>query len=261
MAANPTQRRAAFLLILAVISVLHGVLLTLRPIHRRDIRQSKIVPLRVRVLSEERVAGQIVRSIDSEKREAKEDAFLSDKTRSFDRQSKSQKSEPFQAGGGSRDLSFSELADGLGQNPFQATARAYGRRKARSMASNDYLKEIPAEGSTKLNTVEFKYYGFYLRIRQKLEQFWGRSLHETAARFAVSGRQVSLSSDHITALRVTLNASGEVIEIEVIGASGVTELDEAAVESFNEAGPFPNPPKGLVVDGKVTLVWGFVVQS
>jgi outer membrane biosynthesis protein TonB len=43
--------------------------------------------------------------------------------------------------------------------------------------------------------------------------------------------------------------------------SGIKELDDAAIESFNDAGPFPNPPKGLVVDGKVTIEWGFVVKS
>jgi hypothetical protein len=33
------------------------------------------------------------------------------------------------------------------------------------------------------------------------------------------------------------------------------------VESFNQAGPFPNPPQDLIVEGKVKIEWGFVVKS
>jgi TonB family protein len=261
MAANPSKRRAAFPLILAVIVFLHAVLLALAPIHEGELSLINKPSLKVRVQYTERVSRQTVRSSDSEKRESKKDAFLSDRTRAFDRETKVQRNGTFQEGDGAQNLTFSDLAKGLGHNPFKAAARDYVRRKNGRSASNDYLKDIPTDDSVNLNTVEFKYYGFYLRIRQKLEQFWGRSLHETAARFAKDGRQVSAGMEHVTALRVTLNASGDVIEIEVLGASGVKELDEAAIESFNEAGPFPNPPKDLIVDGKVTLEWGFVVQS
>jgi len=49
--------------------------------------------------------------------------------------------------------------------------------------------------------------------------------------------------------------------VRIIGTSGIKELDDAAIESFNEAGPFPNPPKGMIRNGRVTLEWGFVVKS
>ncbi len=261
MAANPSQRRAAFPLILAVISVLHGMLLILGSMREYESVTKLTRPLKVRVMRTERLSRQIVRSSDSKIRELRRDAFLSDKTRAFDRQTKALQNGTFQVGEANQDLSFSDLASGIGDNPFKSSASESGEMKSGLTASNDYLKDMATGESANLNTVEFKYYGFYHRIRQKLEQFWGRSLHETAAELAKSGREVSAGAEHITALRVTLSATGDVIEIEVLGASGVKELDDAAVESFKEAGPFPNPPRDLIVDGKVTLEWGFVVNS
>jgi hypothetical protein len=49
--------------------------------------------------------------------------------------------------------------------------------------------------------------------------------------------------------------------VKILGASGVKELDDAAVESFNHAGPFPNPPKDLLINDVATIEWGFVVNS
>ena len=40
------------------------------------------------------------------------------------------------------------------------------------------------------------------------------------------------------------------------------ELDDAAVEAFRQAAPFPNPPKGLIeTDGTIKIRWNFVVES
>ena len=43
--------------------------------------------------------------------------------------------------------------------------------------------------------------------------------------------------------------------------SGVEELDAAAIESFNKAGPFPNPPKEMLENGRAKIEWGFVVKT
>ena len=41
---------------------------------------------------------------------------------------------------------------------------------------------------------------------------------------------------------------------------GVTALDEEAVRAFRSAGPFPNPPEGLIQkDNLITFVFGFTV--
>ncbi len=221
---------------------------------------------------------QIVQSEDSDKKEIKDKAYLSDKTRSFDRQTRARVNDVFKAGAaggskkkqGAKDLKLSDLGTLSGEDPFKSAAKEYADKKNGSSqdspdrkvsSTNDYLAELPPGDLTNLNTVEYKYYGFYYRIKQKLEQFWGRSLYEKASQLAKNGRRVPASQDLITALQITLDEKGNIIGINILGSSGIKELDDAAIESFNEAGPFPNPPKDLIVDGKVTLEWGFVVKS
>ena len=258
--------------------MLHGGALILKVSFDRNKITNRTTekPLIIKVKND--VNRQIVQSEDSESKEAKDNAFLSDKNRSFDRQTKSRVTDIFhegqrKSGGGKpgvKDLKLSDLGTQQGDNPFEKAAKQYNKLKngeggkdlSRSVSStNDYIEDIPPGDLTHLNTVEYKYYGFYHRIRQKLEQFWGRSLYAKAEQLAAEGRRVAASEELITALLVTLNHQGKVIEIKIKGSSGIKELDDAAIESFNEAGPFPNPPKDLIVNGRVTLEWGFVVKS
>ena len=127
-------------------------------------------------------------------------------------------------------------------------------------ANNDYIEDVPLGDMTSLNTVEYKYYGFYHRIRQKLEQYWGYTLRKKANAYMKSGRRIASNSNKITSLTITLDQKGKILDIFVKSTSGIREFDDAAVESFNQAGPFPNPPKGLMKNGKAILEWGFVVK-
>ncbi len=133
--------------------------------------------------------------------------------------------------------------------------------KASSGQSNDYIDDVPLGDLTRVNTNEYRFFGFYDRIRKKLEQFWGSTLKEKAGELYKTGRRLPASVDRITSLKVTIDKEGNIVDIAIKGTSGVAELDEAAVESFNKAGPFPNPPVELVKNGQVDIEWGFVVKS
>ncbi len=128
-------------------------------------------------------------------------------------------------------------------------------------ANNDFVEDVPLGNVTNLNTTEFKYFGFYHRIRQKLEQYWGNSLREKAERLYRQGRKIASSSNLITSLKIILDEKGNIVQIEIQGSSGAEELDKAAVESFNKAGPFPNPPRGMMKNGIAEINWGFVVKT
>lgn len=128
-------------------------------------------------------------------------------------------------------------------------------------ANNDFVEDIPLGDMTKLNTVEYKYYGFYHRIKQKLEQYWGNSIQQKAQRLWKTGRRLASSENRITSLQITIDDKGNIVRINVKGSSGVQELDDAAIESFNKAGPFPNPPSGMMKNGLAVIEWGFVVKS
>ena len=279
MARSWARKKTLFPLLLCFILTLHLILMIFKISFGGNTELKEPGPIIVRLQDERpEFKKQIVQSEDSDNKEEKKDAFLSDKTRSFDRQTRSRVTDIFREGkeGGGRkkqgkkDVKLSDLGMEPGEDPFKEAAEEYTEAKngnndddpkRKVSSTNDHLEKIPPGDITNLNTTEYKYYGFYHRIRQKLEQFWGRTLYEKAEQMASRGRRVPASEELITALRITLDERGRIVGIEVLGSSGIKELDDAAIESFNEAGPFPNPPKDLVVNGKVTLEWGFVVKS
>ncbi|WP_412470521.1 MULTISPECIES: energy transducer TonB [unclassified Halobacteriovorax] len=137
-----------------------------------------------------------------------------------------------------------------------------GSKNHRGIASsNDHLEDVKLGDFTKLNTVEYKYYGFYFRIKQQLEQHWGATLREKMESLYRQNRRGPAGEKFLTNVRVVLDNDGKIINVIVNGTSGVKELDDAAVEAFNKAGPFPNPPSGLVKNGHANIDWGFAVTK
>lgn len=267
--------------------------------HLADVKWSKPEAIKIKLVQEalqdlsSTQKQQIVQSEDSASDIKPQEAFLSDKDRSFDRQTVAKNIDSFKKAAlgnatqtqvaqkpqtarkkspAVKDLKLSDFGMASGEPMPKEVTRAPASVSQKGMengdplanglsATNDYVQEVTLGDFTHLNTVEYKHYGFFHRIRQKLEQFWGRSIQEKSHALFKSGRRMPASQDLITSLQVTLNTKGEIIGVKIMGASGVKELDDAAIESFNQAGPFPNPPKDLLVNGKATIEWGFVVKS
>ena len=238
---------------------------------------------------------QIVQTDQTGRQEKpKNSAFLGEKDMSFDRQTIARKVDVFnKAGKGSttadtsksenqpskaerklmesalKNLKLSDLGTMAASQPVPEWRPANAKKgintgdaKSQGVSStNDYIEHVGLGDFTQLNTVEFKYYGFFHRIRQKLEQFWGQSLKEKADALYKSGRRIPASDMYTTSLMITLDAEGQIVKVQVKSSSGVRELDDAATESFNKAGPFPNPPRDMLVNGRTTIEWGFVVKS
>jgi TonB family protein len=116
---------------------------------------------------------------------------------------------------------------------------------------------------TMLNTREFVYYSYYNRIKDKLRQYWEPKIKEKMERVLRQGRSLaSLEQERITKCVILLDANGKLVRVQVIGASGLVDLDQAAVEAFQSAAPFPNPPKGIVEkDGYIRIRWDFVLEA
>lgn len=282
-----TERRS-FLYYFLGIFVLHGMMMTFH--FKEEIKSFKLTstPLTVKLRFQENprteIKKQIVQSEDSAANEKPLDsAYQSDKDRKFDRQTVAKNSGIFNkaAKGHSnketltvqekerRLKELSKLAGALmagevARKPSNAEKMGVenGDLSSKGLsATNDYVQDVSLGDFTQLNTVEYRFYGFFHRIRQKLEQHWGNTLREKSEALFRSGRRMPASQDLITSLQVTLNDRGEIVAVKILGASGVKELDDAAIESFNQAGPFPNPPKDLLVNGKAVIEWGFVVKS
>lgn len=264
---------------------------------RADAIKIKIISEAMKELALSKNKTQIVQSEDSASMEKPSAAaYLSDKDRNFDRQTVAKNVDIFQktAKGNAthtqvaskgeskpkkekvspkKDIKLSDLgfasADLMPEEVKRSPASVESVKGIENgdpnfkgfSATNDYVEEVALGDFTQLNTVEYKFYGFYHRIRQKLEQFWGRSIQEKAHQIFRQGRRLPASDNYITSLRISMNEQGEIIGVQVLGSSGVRELDDAAIESFNKAGPFPNPPSELLVNGQATIEWGFVVKS
>ena len=236
-------------------------------------KRAQVVPL---------AEKQIVETSKSGRDEAPNDSrFVGETDQTVDRQTMAKVVAPFNHGGGDKkvveakrpgksvnDLSLSDLSlvkfdphVELPPSKAQIVAASSFGDGVGIDSSSDFVEDVPLGDTTALNTVEFKYFGFYHRIRQKLEQHWGLSVRETAEKMFRGGRSIATSDNLVTALIVQLDEGGNVIKVKIVGTSGVQELDDAAVSSFNKAGPFPNPPKGMIKNGMAIIKWGFVVKS
>lgn len=238
---------------------------------------------------------QLAQTEQSKNNKVVKPRFHSDKNNSFDRETKNANNGTFQAAGkGQRnaiaqknvqiekqdkkkkfkDLKFSDLAFKTNTQKIIKKKKKIakinqtrkglknGNKKGIGLGqTNDFLEDIPLGDFTRLNTQEYEFYGFYHRIRQKLEQFWGSNIQEQADKIFKQGRSIAGESNLITGLTIMLNKEGEIVDIVIKSTSGMKELDDAAIQSFNQAGPFPNPPRGMLKNGKATIEWGFVVNT
>ncbi len=126
----------------------------------------------------------------------------------------------------------------------------------------DYVRGLRGAETTALNTREFIFFGYFQRIRGSLDRAWNEVLRDQLDRYYRKGRQLAANTEHMTRTLVTLDSAGEVVRVQVIEASGTQDLDQAAISAFNRAGPFPNPPKGLLDSaGRIQIRWDFVVRT
>ncbi len=128
--------------------------------------------------------------------------------------------------------------------------------------NDDYLKDVAAGAETLLKTREFVYYSYYNRIKSKLRQHWEPRIKKKIVKILRKGRRIASVNDKITRLVITLDSAGGLKRIQVKNASGYNDLDDAAIEAFRAAAPFPNPPSGIVSSaGEVEIPWDFVLET
>jgi TonB family protein len=154
-----------------------------------------------------------------------------------------------------RDLS-PQFAPTPGTSPQQAA------EPGTAPATDDHLKDVQKGIQTLLSTREFVYYSYYSRIKQQISQYWEPNVREKVKIVYRQGRSIASAHDRVTQLLIVLDAQGNLIRVDVLSASGVHDLDDAAVEAFRSAAPFPNPPKGMVEsDGTIKIRWDFILES
>ena len=157
-----------------------------------------------------------------------------------------------------RTLPQFEKSEALGER--SASGNGNGQQVS---STDDHIKDVKTGMQTLLSTREFVYFSYYNRIKEKLRQHWQPKIRERFTRIIKSGRQIaSDGNDKITKVVIILDHTGTLVRVQVLSQSGLVDLDEAAVEAFRAAAPFPNPPKGIIEeDGTVKIRWDFVVEA
>ncbi len=128
--------------------------------------------------------------------------------------------------------------------------------------TSDHLKDVNKGLQTLLSTREFVYYSYYQRIREKIRQQWEPRIRKKVKKVYASGRSIASARDRVTQVVIILNSEGNLETVKVVGQSGLHDLDDAAIEAFKAAEPFPNPPTGIEEsDGKIRIRWDFVLEA
>lgn len=233
---------------------------------------------------------QVVESEQAEsKSEPKEAKYLGERNQDVAKETKAKTvdsfkkgSAPVLKGNGAKNFSLSDLApkNNIPAPPTQAEIdgwKAKQKNQARLekdsgrpgaptseevAATNDYLKDVSDGDRTLLSTKEFVYFGYYRRIRQRLEVAWNSKLRAAIESYVTGGRKLASDKDYVTSVVVVMDANGTITGVQLMQKSGARDLDQAAVDAFNEAGPFPDPPSGLVdKNGEIKIPWSFILQS
>ncbi|MEL6346225.1 MAG: TonB C-terminal domain-containing protein [Myxococcota bacterium] len=133
--------------------------------------------------------------------------------------------------------------DGM-QKPVPASSTEARRAGA---PNNDLLNEEIGD-ATRLNTREFLYAGYIQRIRRLVNFYWNQNVQN------IPRSEPLVKPSYTTAVDVVLDSKGALESIEINHESGSDVVDNCIVDAFRIAGPFPNPPEGLIEDdGRVYL--------
>jgi len=122
----------------------------------------------------------------------------------------------------------------------------------------DHLSDVEEGEGTYLNTREWKYAGYFNRIKQAVASHWdpGAALQARdpgSSRFGYK--------DWNTLVSVRLFDTGALKDVKVVRSSGLDFLDRSALDAFQRAQPFVNPPPGLAdQNGEIAFSFGFYVE-
>lgn len=127
------------------------------------------------------------------------------------------------------------------------------------LPANDHLL-VEEDEATSLNAFEWKHATYFNRVQDAVARVWSPNV-ATALRTADPDGRLYGSSDRMTRLEVTIDTSGNVVDLVLQEPSGAGALDDEALRSFRVAGPFPNPPIALFKGrDRYSFSFGFAVN-
>ncbi|HIA03707.1 MAG TPA: energy transducer TonB [Myxococcales bacterium] len=128
-----------------------------------------------------------------------------------------------------------------------------------SAANDDWLPRVKEEGAqTMLNSRRFQHWDFFNTVKSRVRKHW-KPAHLYRRRDP-TGKVYGIK-DRLTVVEITLDPKGYVTRLTTVKDSGVDFLDHEARRALRSAGPFSNPPNGLLnKHGAVRFQFGFLFE-
>ncbi|ACL66057.1 TonB family protein [Anaeromyxobacter dehalogenans 2CP-1] len=124
--------------------------------------------------------------------------------------------------------------------------------------SPDRLDGVEEGDSTALNTRSFKYATFINRVGMAIYREWDPN---RAYQARDPEGKVYPARDRTTSIELVLDGSGAIRFVKLLDSSGLDFLDQEVVRAARAAGPFPNPPAGLVdASGQIHLALAYTLE-
>ena len=195
----------------------------------------------------------------------KSNAILSNKNRVFKEQKSSKE---FGSGGLPKSKTTVRVSD-LGvkintdqkaptENESNWTSHVLGE----ATKGGDYVRGLRENETSELNTQESIFFSYFGRMYNQLYGAWAPIIRKQIEQQSAAGRKFSIEDSFITRAMVTLSGKGEILKVQLLQESGNLELDQAAVIALNKAGPYPNPPKGMIdKNGNAQLPVRFIIRN
>ncbi len=116
--------------------------------------------------------------------------------------------------------------------------------------------DAPEGEETALNSKRWIYASFFNRVKQQIAQHWNPvAVYQRRDPY----RNIYGVKDRSTILSVVLKPNGHLESVSIAQSCGLIFLDNEAIRSVKAAQPFPNPPKGLIKNGKIRFKFGFTL--
>lgn len=209
-----------------------------------------------------------------ETKEAKKNSYLSDRTRTVQEEKSATMIGSKAAGSPTRALNQDQAHKKVTVSDLGVKINTNARESQenrKNWASNSlgeavqggqYIQGLKQGETSALNTKEFIFFSYFERVRKQLDQTWQPLVRSQIERIYKSGRHLASETDFVTRTMITINQRGEIVRVQLLQESGAIDLDAAAVNALNKAGPYPNPPKGLLDEnGNAQIRWDFILKT
>ncbi len=134
-------------------------------------------------------------------------------------------------------------------------------QESRQSAVNFQVPNLSKGEFTFLNSDFSTYASFYNRITPKIIYNWGNNI-EDIAMFPHMREKLRGKLKWVTRVELILDRKGHFVDAMIVNSSGSTELDHAVQDALKNAGPYLNPPTGMIEkDGTVRINGEFTVYT